>query len=101
MSRVRETMRDDGHTATDENEPRRVGRPVRAMLNPFTRCDAARAPKCRECPKWSKPIRVCRVRGVQQSGDEVACRYGVVLIRAKRVADRRASAAASHVPAAG
>lgn len=76
-----------------EDVPPRVGRPVRAMSDGFARGSAGHAPKCWECPKLVRAISVCPIRGAHQNGQSPACRYGIVLIRAKRMADRRARAA--------
>ena len=73
-----------------EDVPPRMGRPVRAMLDGYARGSAAHAPKCRECPQWIGKTSVCPLRGAHQNGQSPACRYGIVLIRAKRMADRRA-----------
>jgi len=72
--------------------PRKVGRPVRSMANPYARGSEAHAPKCRECPKWLRSTVVCLFQGGHQSGASPACKYGIVLIRAKRMAERRAAA---------
>lgn len=71
--------------------PRRPGRKVRAMSEPFSRGSTAHAPKCRECPKHDAVHVVCPLLGAHQCGESPACRYGIVLIRAKRIADRRAN----------
>ena len=73
-----------------EDAPPRVGRPVRAMPDGYARGSAGHAPKCRECPQWVGKTSVCPLRGAHQNGQSPACRYGIVLIRAKRMADRRA-----------
>jgi hypothetical protein len=73
------------------DSPRRPGRKVRAMSAPFSRGSAAHAPKCRECPKHDGAHNVCPLLGAHQCGSSPACRYGIVLIRAKRMADRRAN----------
>lgn len=85
--------------ATEEEEddlipdvPKRTGRPVRPMSNPYERGSEGHAPKCRECPKWACRISVCSLKGGHQAWNSPACRYGIVLIRAKRMADRRAAA---------
>lgn len=75
-----------------EEVPRRVGRPVRSMPDGYSRGSACHAPKCRECPKWDFTTAVCPFRGAHQNGQSPACRYGIVLIRAKRMADRRSGA---------
>lgn len=82
----------DDYAAGDEvvDAPRRPGRKVRALSDPFSRGSAAHAPKCRECPKRDHVHGVCPIRGAHQCGASPACRYGIVLIRAKRMADRRA-----------
>jgi hypothetical protein len=72
--------------------PRRAGRPVRPMSDPYARGSEGHAPKCRECPQWACRTSVCGLRGAHQSWNAPACRYGIVLIRAKRMADRRAAA---------
>lgn len=84
--------------ATEEEEddlipdiPKRTGRPVRSMSNPYERGSEGHAPKCRECPKWWLRTSVCSLRGGHQPWNSPACRYGIVLIRAKRMADRRAA----------
>lgn len=71
--------------------PRRPGRKVRALSDPFSRGSTARAPKCRECPKHDGKHSVCPVLGAHQVAQAPACRYGIVLIRAKRMSDRRAN----------
>ena len=58
----------------------RAGRPERA------RKDAA---KCRECPRWDGRRDWCPLRAAICSGHMPACMYGTILIRAKRLADRR------------
>lgn len=76
----------------DELVPKRPrGRPVRGMENgldpvPGARKDSA---KCRECPKWDGRRTWCPIRAALCNGCSPACRYGTVLIRAKRLADRR------------
>lgn len=70
--------------------PKAVGRRVRPLSDPMSRGSAAHAPKCRECPKRECGRGVCSVRGAYQPGGAPACRYGIVLIRAKRMANRRA-----------
>lgn len=67
------------------------GRRVRRMENgldptPGARRDSA---KCRECPKWDGRLAWCPLRAAPCGGSSPACRYGVVLIRAERQADRR------------
>lgn len=82
----------DDSVVDDEvvDSPRRPGRKVRALSDPFSRGSAAHAPKCRECPKHDAAHSVCPMLGAHQPGQAPACRYGIVLIRAKRMADRRA-----------
>lgn len=76
----------------DELVPKRPrGRPIRGMENgldpvPGARKDSA---KCRECPKWDGRRVWCPLRAAPCNGFAPACRYGTVLIRAKRQADRR------------
>lgn len=77
-----------------EEVPRRVGRPVRAMPDGYSRGSACHAPKCWECPKWVRTTSVCPIRGAHQNGQSPACKYGIVIIRAKRMADRRAGSVA-------
>ena len=67
------------------------GHPVRGMEHgldpvPGARKDSA---KCRECPKWDEKRTWCPLRAAPCNGFAPACRYGTVLIRAKRLADRR------------
>ena len=76
--------------------PKRIGRPVRPMEKPYERGSAGHAPKCGECPQWALGTQVCSLRGCHQAGRSPACRYGIVLIRAKRMADRRAVASAGR-----
>lgn len=70
--------------------PRCRGRKVRSVSDPFSRGVSPRAPKCRECPKHDAEHSVCPLMGAHQCGSSTACRYGIILIRAKRMADRRA-----------
>jgi len=76
--------------AADE-VPARIGRPVRSMPDGFARGSAGHAPKCCACPKWLRETVVCSLRGSHQAGGSPACKYGIVLIRARRMADRRAA----------
>ena len=69
--------------------PKRMGRPVRKMENPYERGSKGHAPKCYECPQWFRQTLVCSLRASHQAGDSPACKYGIVLIRAKRMADKR------------
>ena len=67
------------------------GRPVRGMEHgldpvPGARKDSA---KCGECPKWDGKRTWCPLRAAPCNRFAPACRYGTVLIRAKRLADRR------------
>jgi hypothetical protein len=78
-----------------EEVPRHVGRPIRSMSDGYARGSKCHAPKCWECPKWIRTTSVCPIRGAHQNGQSPACRYGIVVIRAKRMADRRAGAASS------
>lgn len=80
----------DGDIIPDE--PRSAGRRVRRLSDPFSRGSASHAPKCRECPKRDHAHGVCPIRGAPQCEVAPACRYGIILIRAKRMADRRAQA---------
>lgn len=70
-------------------KPKRMGRPVRSMPDGYKRGSAGHAPKCHECPKWARRTSVCPLRGAHQAGMSPACRYGIVLIRASRMAERR------------
>lgn len=76
---------------TDMIPKRPRGRPVRSMENGLSPDPLARkgSPSCRECPKWDKPRAWCPLRAAPCNGFSRACRYGVVLIRAMRHADRR------------
>lgn len=82
----------DEPTLSDDLVPKRPkGRPVRRIENgldpvPGARKDSA---KCWECPKWDGRWTWCPIRAALCKGSTTACRYGVVLIRAKRLADRR------------
>lgn len=85
---------EDGEPALpDEEVPARTrGRPVRPM--PADALDVPRgarkdAAKCRECPRWDDKRDWCPLRAAICSGHMPACMYGTVLIRAKRLADRR------------
>lgn len=69
--------------------PKRRGRPMRSLQTPFSRIQKGNGAKCRECPKYLPRILVCPVRGAHQSPDALACRYGHVLIKSKRIMERR------------
>ena len=78
-----------GDTDMIPKHPR--GRSVRRMENglspdPFARKSSL---NCQECPKWDKPRAWCPLRAAPCNGFSQACRYGTVLIRARRRADRR------------
>lgn len=85
---------EDGNPALpDEEVPARTrGRPIRPMsanaldIPRGVRSDSA---KCRECPKWDGRRTWCPIRASTCNGFALACRYGTVLIRAKRQKDRR------------
>jgi len=84
---------DDNDLLSDEEVPkRRRGRPVRAMgpdalkPPPNARVDSAR---CRECPKHDAKRVWCPIRAAPCAPQTVACKYGIVLIRAKRQQERR------------
>lgn len=76
--------------------PKRMGRPVRKMENPYERGSKGHAPKCCECPRWFRGTLVCSIRASHQAGYSPACKYGIVLIRAKRMADKREMAKAGR-----
>lgn len=88
-------MKDEGGKPVlpDEEVPIRArGRPVRPM--PADALDVPRgarkdSAKCRECPKWDGRRTWCPLRAAPCNGFAPACRYGTVLIRAKRQADKR------------
>ena len=69
--------------------PKRRGRPMRSLQTPFSRILKANGAKCGECPKWLPRTWVCVVRGCSQSPDALACRYGHVLIKSKRIMEKR------------
>ena len=70
-------------------KPKRNGRPIRPMENPYAPGSKGHAPKCGECPKWHDRTSVCAIKGCHQAKVSPACKYGIVLIRAKRMADKR------------
>ena len=76
----------------DEDVPkRRRGRPVRSVENGFAPVPGARrdSAKCGECPKWDCPRLWCPISARPRAAGSPACRYGTILIRAKRLNDRR------------
>jgi len=69
--------------------PKRRGRPMRSLQSPFSRLQKGNGAKCRECPKYLLRTLVCPIRGCSQAPDAPACRYGHVLIKSKRIMEKR------------
>lgn len=72
----------------DEVRPKR-GRPFRRVVNGFApQSESENAARCGECPKFDT-CGYCPIKAKMVKAKEICCRYGYVLIRAKRQEDRR------------
>lgn len=77
--------------ADDEIQPKR-GRPFRRVENGFEDMpERGNGRRCGECPKWGRN-EYCPIRAERRARDAMCCRYGYVLIGAKRQEDRRKAA---------
>ena len=75
----------------DEIQPKR-GRPFRRVENGFEEMpERGNGRRCGECPKWGRN-EICSIRAERRARNAMCCRYGYVLIGAKRQEDRRKSA---------
>lgn len=78
----------DAHEPDDLVPVRPIGRPVRKMVGAFD--DTSSGHRCRECPRYSVGQRWCPVRACFRAPDARVCRYGLVLLNAAALAERRA-----------
>ena len=69
--------------------PRPKGRPVR-RFNGDALADTHSARKCRECPKYGRKTAWCPLKACGRPPDAGACRYGLVLMDAAKLKERRA-----------
>ena len=75
----------------DEIHPKR-GRPFRKVENGFEEMpERENGRRCGECPKWGK-FSFCPIRAEHRARNAMCCRYGYVLIGAKRQEDNRKAA---------
>lgn len=67
------------------------GRPLRPMENALATLPGARSdtPRCRECDRWKPATKWCPLRAEPNNGRGPMCKYGIVLLRARRLKDRR------------
>ena len=74
----------------DELVPARPrGRPMRS-LGPDALDETRSDRRCRECPKYGKGHRWCPLKACMRSPDARVCKYGLLLLNAAALAERRA-----------
>ena len=75
----------------DEVQPKR-GRPFRRVENGFEEMpERGNGRRCGEYPKWGRN-EICSIRAERRARNAMCCRYGYVLIGAKRQEDCRRAA---------
>ncbi len=75
----------------DEIQPKR-GRPFRRVENGFEEMpERGNGRRCGECPKFGRNC-ICSIRAERRARNAMCCRYGYVLIGAKRQEDGRRAA---------